>query len=131
MPNMANIVAKNAADADITFNAISPSAGDKVPAQWRAEAVGAVPLARPRFEMTSQYNGARNVRRVNLYLSVPYSTEQPDGTTKVVANVPFRVEASLPMAIPDTVVADAAKYLASLLGSDLIQDSLKSGYAPG
>jgi hypothetical protein len=131
MPNMANIVAKNAADADVTFNAISPSAGDKVPAQWRAEALGPVPLSRPRFEFTTQYNGQRNVRRANIYLTVPYAVEQADGTTKVVANVPFRVEASLPMGIPDTLVADGAAYLSSLLGSTLIQDSLKSGYAPG
>lgn len=131
MPNMANIVAKNAAAADITFNAISPSAGDKVPAQWRAEAVGAVPLARPRFEMTTSYNAARNVRRANFYLTVPYSTVQADGTTKVVANVPFRLEAALPMGIPDTVVADAASYFASLMGDTLVQDALKAGYAPG
>ena len=132
MPTATNITVKNASNTDVVFNVVTASGGDNSPAVFEAVAVSAVPLARPRFEITARPNNDKSARKVLTHLVVPYTSVDPvTGLTKVVGNVVFRNgELTRPRAIPDTFVADAVAYNAGLQASAVVKDSYASGYAP-
>lgn len=131
MPSMANIAAKNAAAATVTFTALVPASGDKASALWRPESLGASPSLRPKLEARAQSNGPKTARRVEIVLVVPYvQTDVASGLASVAASIPFRVEATVPSVVPDSVVADAVAYFQSIIGSALMGDTFKSGFAP-
>jgi hypothetical protein len=132
MPSMADIVVKKAdGTTNITFTALTPSSGDKVPAQWRSESAGAAPGLRPTFEMQTQWNGPRTARRVNIQGQYPFTvTDSTTTVTTVKARIPFQATWTLPVEIPDTVIAEATAQLTNLMASVLAQSSIKIGYAP-
>lgn len=132
MPQATNITVKNAANADVVFNVVTPSGGDNTPAIWELTAAGTSSLSRPRAEMLSRPNADKSARKVISTLAVPYVvTDSVTGLQKVAANVVFRNgEMTAPRAVPDTLIADAVAYWAGLVSSTLWKDSLKSGYAP-
>lgn len=128
MPTMANITAQNAAAANVTFNAMQPSSGDGA-AIWRAEGIGTKAGFRPTLELSARPNAKKDGRRVFLHLKVPVY-EAISGVDTLVATVPFHMETTIPTNVSDTVIADAVAYLATLISSTLIKDSVKAGYAP-
>lgn len=132
MPDMADIVVKKAdGTTSITFNKLTASSGDKVPAQWRQEATGASAALRPTFEMVSQWNGPRTARRVSTSYQYPYTiTDTTTSTTTVKSRVPMQSSTAIPVEIPDTIVAEAIAQGTNLLTSTLVVASLKQGYSP-
>lgn len=132
MPQMADITVKKAdAVTNITYSALTPSSGDKVAAQWRSETAGLAAGLRPTFTMQSQYNGPRTARRVDFTFQYPFTvTDSTTTVTTVKARVPFSGSMTLPVEIPDTVVAEAVAQACNLLVSTLAQSSFKTGFAP-
>lgn len=132
MPQMANITAKNAAAANVTFEQVTASAGDSSAARWQLTAASTMPIGRPTAELVSRPNADRSARKVIATLTVPFLvTDSGTGLQRVAANVVFRNgEMTAPRNVPDSLVADAVAYWASLMNSTLWVDSFKSGYAP-
>lgn len=63
MPSMANIIIKKAdGTTDITYTALTPSSGDKVPAQWRVESIGTVAGNRPTFMIQTRFSADKQAR---------------------------------------------------------------------
>jgi hypothetical protein len=132
MTSMASITVKKAdGTTDITYSALTASAGDGVAAQWRSETAGSQVNAKPTLSMVSQYNGNRTARRIDLSFKYPQAVT--DSTTSVVSvanTVPLSMSITIPLGVPDSIVAEAVAQATNLLHSTLIVDSLKAGYAP-
>lgn len=133
MPQMADITVK-AADGttDVIFNAMTPSAGDTVPALWRAEALGfGIASNKPTFWMKTQYNGARTARRAEFKFNYPrFVTVPASSTTQVVSEIPGNLTLTLPTNVPDVIIADAYAFYVNLLSSTLVRNSVIAGFAP-
>jgi hypothetical protein len=132
MPQMADIIVKKAdAATNVTYSALTPSSGDKVPAQWRSETAGASAALRPTFEMVSRWNGPRTARRVDFSYQYPYTvTDTTTSTTSVKARVPLNGSFVIPAEVPDTVLNEAVSQGLNLVGATLPKSSFLSGYAP-
>lgn len=132
MPNMADITVKKAdGTTSITYTALSPSAGDNVPAQWRCESVAAAAGLRPTLTLVSKWNGPKTARRVDGNFQFPETvTDSTTSTTKVRNRIPISFSAVVPAEVPDTVVAEAVAQGYNLFASALVQSSVKSGFAP-
>lgn len=127
MPQMANITVKASnGTTDVVFTALTPSAGDKTPAVWRAEAASTIPANRPVVNCRSQWNGNRDARRIEFSGTFPYI----DANGLVAAKVPMSFQMTVPTAIPDATVSEAVAQLTNFISSSLARDSLKSGYSP-
>lgn len=127
MPSMANIVVKKAdGTTDITYTALTPSAGDRVAAQWR-ENTAAVAGHRPVVSARAQYNGPRDARKEVITAKYPY-VDPVSGL--VTATIPMSWEGTVPLSVPDTAIAEAIHQFTNLLASTLMRDSMKSGYMP-
>jgi len=109
MPTMANItVKKSDGTTDVTFSALQGSSGDGVAAVWRCESVGTAAGHKPSVTMTSRWNGPRTARRVDASFMYPQiATDTATGLTSVVNKVPVTISAVVPVAVPDTVVAES------------------------
>lgn len=132
MAQMADIVVKKAdGTTNITYTALAPSSGDGVAAAWRAEAVSGVAGLRPTLVMSSKWNSARTVRRLDLTYQMPeIVTDSVTSTSSVRNRVSFTVSAAVPVGAPDTVISEAISQGFNLLVSTLILNSVKLGYAP-
>lgn len=132
MPSASNIIAKNAAGTNVTFEVVTASAGDSSPARYQLTAAAGIALGRPTFEIMARPNADRSARKVMTTLKVPYLvTDSVTGLQRVAANVDFRNnEMTAPKSVPDTVIADAVAYWSSLNASTQVTDSQKTGYAP-
>lgn len=131
MPNIANITVKAAnGTADVVFTALTPSAGDKSPARWRANAAHAIPAFRPIFEFLSRISGgAANTRRVETTLLYPVIVPV-NGVDQVAFTVPFRADISLPQGVPQDAVKEAIHQGGNLLVSALIRQCFEEAQAP-
>jgi hypothetical protein len=129
---MANITVKAAnGTTDVVFTAMNPSAGDTVPALWRADAEGTTAASKPSVTLVSRWNGQKTARRVEMHYVHPYSvTDSTTGMTVVKDRIPVHISAPVPLAIPDTVIAEAFARAFNLAVATLIRDSFKSGFAP-
>lgn len=129
---MSDITVKTAdGTTDIVYSALTPSAGDKVPAQWRAETAGTAAGLRPTLSLRSEYNGPRTARRVDFTYQYPFVvTDTSTSTSSVKARIPFSGSMTIPVEIPDSVVAEAVAQSTNLLVSALLVSCLKAGYAP-
>lgn len=132
MPSMADITVKKAdGTTNIVYSALTPSSGDKTAAQWRSESAGPAAGLRPTFQMESQFNGPRTARRISLQGQYPYNlTDTTTNQTSVVARIPFQATITIPVSIPDVIVAECVAQFTNLLASPLVQASTKIGYAP-
>lgn len=129
MPSMANITVKNAANTDVVFSATVPSAGDRSPARWSANAASPIIGFRPVLEMTTRSNGQGNGRICEFNFVYPI-TKMVNGDVVLAAKVPFKGAFTLPTNADAALAADAFVQLGNLLISSLIRDSVGSGYAP-
>lgn len=132
MASMTDItVKKSDGVTNIVWTALTPSAGDSVPAQWRSETVSTQVNGKPTATLMSKYNKERTVRRIESQIRYPQtSTDSTTGLIAVVNSVPVSISAAVPTGVPDAVVAEAIAQAANLLASALFQTSFKSGYAP-
>lgn len=132
MAQMADIVVKKAdGTTNITYTALQPSSGDGVSATWRAESVSGVSGLRPVLQMSSRWNGARTVRRVELQYNMPeIVTDSITGVSSVRNRFSFSCSFAVPSGMPDTVLAEAVAQGLNLFGAVLVRDSVKLGYAP-
>lgn len=132
MPNMASITIKKAdGTTDVTYVNQSPASGDATPARWRVEAIGSVPGNRPTFTVFSKStaNGAARVVTGKLVFPETYT----DSTTGLVAirnTASASFTAIIPQNLTDITIAETAAQFANLFRATLIQDSIKSGFAP-
>lgn len=130
MPQMADVTVKaNDGTTNVVYVAMSPSAGDRVPSQWRVNAANARANLRPKFELVSQKNGAGTARRLQAVFRYP-CVETLNGVETLVATVPIDVTWTIPLNATDTAIAEAVSQFANLLASTLIKDSVKAGFAP-
>lgn len=132
MPNMADITVKKAdGTTDITYVALSPSAGDKTPAQWRVEAIGTVPGNRPTLAVTSRFSVDRQARVVEGKLLYPETFT--DSTTGIVATrlrESFSFTQIIRQDAADSTTKELSAQAANLIKSALIQSVLMTGFAP-
>lgn len=137
MPAMANLVVKKADETtNITYDALTPAAGDASDAVWRQDtgAAAGLPVGhRAVLKMKSMNNGNASARRCVLTYSRPYSTQNTT-TSKYEAkdSVVARLEITLPQAIPASELNEAVYQFFNCIGltSGLIKQSVAAGYAP-
>lgn len=128
MPSMANItVKKNDGTTDVVYTALTPSAGDKVAAQWRDNSLSTVAAHRPQFSLKSEEGN--NSRRLTGSFWYP-CVETVSGVPTVVARIPITVNATIAKNVADSHINEAVSQCFNLLNSTLVKDSFKSGYAP-
>jgi len=132
MPTMANItVKKSDGTTDITYTALTPSAGDKVAAQWRVESIGTVAGNRPVFTVQSRYTADRQARVVEGKLVYPETyTDSTTGVVSTRLRETFSFTGVVRLDAADATTAELAAQAANLLKSTLIQSTLTSGFAP-
>lgn len=132
MPSMANLVVKKYdGTTDVTYTALSASAGDNVAAQWRSESAGSQSNAKPVLTVTSKYNGNRSARRIDIQYRYPQmATDSTTGLSTVVNQIPISVSIAVPLGAPDTVIQEAVAQGTNLLVSTLVRSSIISGFAP-
>lgn len=130
MPQMANIVIKDAANADVTATALTPSAGDSSTARWRVEDLAVPPMFRPEFAVLARPSSDKTSRRVQMKLTVPYAITGTDGLTKKSGNILTVCDFVVPQDIPTATVEDAVAYTKSFISSSLISAVLGSQIAP-
>lgn len=129
MPTMANIVVKNAANVDVTFNAVSSSSGDKVPAVWLNNASSTIRANRQKATLEIHNSGVSNSRVATGVVTVPY-TATVDGQEVVVAVQTFKNVNSQPKSIPDSAQADAVAIAMNFFASALYKQAVAESLAP-
>lgn len=130
MATMANIVVKKADNTtDITWTALSQSAGDKSPAQWRSNTASTISGNRPTFSMSTQWNGPRTARQVTASGKFPLLATE-NGVEVVKGYVPMTYNITLPQAVADATLNEAVYQFANLIASALIKQSASEGFAP-
>lgn len=130
MPNMADIVVKKKdGTTDVTYAALTPSAGDKTPARWSLTASATQANLRPTLEMTSRFNASRNARNVHVVLKYP-NVVTVEGVNSVRAVPHATADFIIPLQADDAAVGEMVAQFANLLKSALMQTSVAIGYAP-
>lgn len=132
MPNMADITIKKAdGTTDITYTALTPSSGDKVPAQWRVESLGTVAGNRPTLTVSARFSQDRKARLVEGRVVLPETfTDSTTGIISVRNREMLSFNSVIHLDASDSFVNELAAQSANLLKSALMQSVLKTGYAP-
>lgn len=129
MAQQTSITAKNAAAANVTFDAVSPSAGDGSMALWQATLLGNTPAKRPRAEMMARRNATKDGRKLFLNTFFPVIAAV-NGVDTVIALIPIRTEATVADTVTDAQVNDAWAYHFSIGSSPQGLSLPSSRYAP-
>lgn len=131
MPTMASItVKKNDGTTDQVWTAVQASGGDKSPAIWRNQSVGIAPSFQPEFSITSRPNGDKTVRRLEGQIDWKQSATGTDGVTRRVNVGYIKVEVVVPQGMPTADLGEFASQGSNLLGSALVKEMIKDGFAP-
>lgn len=131
MPNMANIVVQNTAAANVTYNAATPSSGDKTSAIWTQNALSSQLGLRPTLKVSSKSNGTGTTRQVDINFVYPSKyTDSTTGLDKLLGNVAFKGTLFLPVELTTTVWDEAFTQLGNLLVSTLLREVAETGFAP-
>lgn len=127
MPNMADITVKKAdGTTDIVYNALSPSAGDKSPAFWRAEAVSGFPARCPNASVSTQFNGPKTARNSEFRFNYPVFTTEG----VLLGKVPMTVTVLIPNQISRDDAAEAVTQGTGLAASALLREVFQTGLSP-
>lgn len=130
MPQMANVVVKKAdGTTDVTYTALTASAGDSSPARWTENSASTIRGHRPTLDVRSQFNGPRTARRVSAVFKMPV-LETISGVETKVGDIPVELSLAIPSSVTDAVADEAVAQATNLFASSLIRSSLSSGYAP-
>lgn len=132
MANQANITVKKAdGTTDIVYSALTPSAGDSIPAVWRNEDASKPAGGRAVAQILTKWNGPRTARRVEFDYSYPVTyVDTTTGLTKIAHRIPMTVSCVVPQEVPDSIVSEAIHQAGNLLVSVLVRDAFKTGFAP-
>lgn len=133
MPSMANITVKDVdGTTDRIFAALNPAGADGNPAVWRWDDATKLPGHRVRFEALSRWNAARTARKVQYFFDFPIlQATAVAGVNEVVGRIQNRGgDWIYPQNASDVQVAQAARLMANLIASPLVQSTLVAGYAP-
>lgn len=128
MPNMASITVKNAANADVIYVAASPSAGDRSPALWRANAASPIIGFRPSLSVLTRDNANRNGRIIQGTFKGPI-VAAVSGVDTLLATVPLSFSGTLPTNVSSALVADMYIQFGNLLVSTLLRSIAEEGYS--
>lgn len=135
MPTMASITVKKAdGTTDIIYDALTPSGGDSIPAEWRQDTgqpAGFPVGLRPRLKIATQNNGPKTARQEVIEFTMPYATQ--DSTTTLYTakdQVLFKGTMTLPTSIPASVLKEAAYQFGNLAASALVKSIGETGYSP-
>lgn len=129
MPTMASITVKNAAAADVIYNAAVASAGDKTPARWNQNAASAVAGFRPTFNCVTRDNGQGSARVMECNFMFPH-IQTVSSIDSIAAKTTAKISVTLPTNFSATGVNDAFVQLGNLLVSALIRAVAEEGYSP-
>lgn len=136
MSNIVDVSVWNAASTHISFVAQQGSAGDKTPARWTIPA--AVPnIALTTAQMSSQWNGNRTARHVNLDFVVPYViTNTTTGVISPQSRAECHIKFVLPTNVPQSVIDDMVAYACTFVGGSSapinnagVRSQIATGYA--
>lgn len=130
MPQMADIIVKKADNTtNITYNALTPSAGDKSWAQWRANSANTVAGFRPAFALKAEPTATGTARRVRDTYVYPV-VRNIAGVDTIVAKIPFEGTGVVPANVTDAELAEAVAQYANLKVSTLVKASYTEGFGP-
>jgi hypothetical protein len=132
MPSMASItVKKSDGTTDITYVAISPSAGDKVPAVWQVTASQPIQGFRPNFSVSASMNAAGTIRKFDMVHRFPVTyTDPATSLTKLNAFVEKRSTVHLPVGLTVTDWLEGYAQATNLEDSALIASCITDGASP-
>lgn len=130
MPTAANLVVKNVANADVTYNLASASGGDNQPAVWRANAASNYVAYRPTFTVLTRDNARKNGRVFRASYKWPVTIDDANSNPVLIATIPLEVNGTLPTNIDVTLITEAFTQFGNLIASTLIRSSATEGYAP-
>lgn len=129
MPQATDIVIKNGSAVDKTFGLATPAGSPGVPGQWFLRE-GANPSVHARILISSKKLTTGAGQKLSITLSVPSPVTNGEGVVKSAANMVFNIDAAVPDFVPDGVRDDAIAYVGNLLATNLVKQSLKTGFAP-
>lgn len=129
MPAMADIIVKDAAGADVTYVAAVPSAGDRSPAKWVANALSTIAGFRPWFSMASRDNGSKTGRQFDFAYGFPL-VATINGVETRVGTVPITSSGLFPTNVDASIPADAFVQFGNLMASTLARAAVEAGYSP-
>jgi hypothetical protein len=132
MPAMANITVKKADDTtDVIYVAISPSAGDKVPAIWQVTASQPIQGFRPNFSVAASTNAAGTIRKFEMVHRFPVTyTDPATSLTKLNAFVEKRTTVHLPVGLTVTDWLEGYAQATNLEDAALIRSCISDGASP-
>lgn len=130
MANMANIVVKKAnGTTDVTYTALTASAGDTVPARWRENSQASVVGFRPTLTQVARANGNNNARVVTTRFK--YSVVRAvGGVDTVVGVIPLELSATVGTNFTEAEIDEAIAQGVNLFASTLIRQGMREGFAP-
>lgn len=126
MPAMANITVKDRANADVVYNSATPSAGDRSPAVWRANALSPKIGHRPNFAVSTRDNAKRNGRVIDGSFKFPI-VDAVSGD--LLATVPLSFSGTLPTNVSAVDVENAFTQFGNLIVSALVRSIAAEGYS--
>lgn len=130
MPAMANIVVQDSIPANRTFNAISASAGDKVPAVWRETGFHQNIGFQPRFSTVFRDNAAGNGRNFNMAFNAAIVQTDANGNDFVAARFPLQISGVLPTNVSSGEVLDWYYIASNLAASSLVRACIQDAAGP-
>jgi hypothetical protein len=126
MPSATNLVLKDAAAADVTFELLSPAAGDGGIAEWALKE-GVISSVFPRVSAQARRTG-NSSRKLTLKLKVPSSyMDTVTGLTKVGSAFEFNGDFSVPDDFPEALKDDTVAYTATLVANSLVKAMFRDG----
>ena len=127
MPQAINLVLKNAAATNKTFELIAPASGDGGVAQWALKE-GTVSSVFPIVTAMAKAT-TNNSRQLRLKLRLPSSfTDTVTGRTLVSSGAEMNITVSIPGDYPESLKPDFAAFCKELLANALVNAMLKDAY---
>lgn len=126
MPQMANITVLT----DKVYEALTPSSGDRTPAQWRLKDATKAAAHRPELSVSSKYSQNRQYRVLDSQFRYPFTVANSQtGALTVVATAQGKFNVAIPTGVPQSGIDDFVGHMSGLIAAALYQEMLKSGYA--
>lgn len=130
MPQMANVTVKAAnGTTDVVYTALTPSAGDSIPAKWRVETASTVLAFRPTQSLLAQDTAKKDARKVILRGKYPVS-RTINGDVVQVGVIPLELSGVIGQQFTQAEIDEAVMQHTNFCASTLIRDSFKTGYGP-
>lgn len=132
MATAADITVKKAdGTTNIVWSLISASGGDKSPALWRSNTATGVVGQKPSIQLSSRWNTAGTVRRLDVSADFPsVYTDSTTTLTSIRSRATLTMSFAFPQDMSATDVSEAAAQIPNLLASALMVSSYTSGFAP-